>query len=111
MQLLDKYKKQLYIACVALLVVSAVLAVLPPLSSYFSWLTPPLALFLGLLYALLCGQPFPDFNKQMSKKLLQYAIVGLGFGMNLYASISSGKEGMMLTILSVAGTMLIGCFL
>ena len=111
MQLLDKYKKQLYIACLALLAVSAVLAVLPPLSGYFSWLTPPLALFLGLLYALLCGQPFPDFNKRMSKKLLQYAIVGLGFGMNLYASLSSGKEGMLFTIVSVAGTMIVGCLL
>lgn len=44
----------------------------------------------------------------MSKKLLQYSVVGLGFGMNLQASLQSGKEGMAFTILSVIGTMLIG---
>ena len=111
MSCIKKYRNHLYIACVAFLVVCALLAVLPPFACYFSWLTPPLALFMGLFYAILCGQPFPAFNKLMSKKLLQYAIVGLGFGMNLYASLSSGKEGMLFTIVSVAGTMIIGCLL
>jgi uncharacterized integral membrane protein (TIGR00698 family) len=71
-------------------------------------MTPPVALFLGLIYALLCGQAYPKFNKIVSKKLLQYAVVGLGFGMNLHASLASGKEGMMFTVVSVAGTMLVG---
>jgi uncharacterized integral membrane protein (TIGR00698 family) len=71
-------------------------------------MTPPVALFLGLIYALLCGQAYPKFNKIASKKLLQYAVVGLGFGMNLHASLASGKEGMMFTVVSVAGTMLVG---
>ena len=35
-------------------------------------------------------------------------MVGLGFGMNLQASLASGKQGMEFTILSVVGTMLIG---
>lgn len=45
--------------------------------------------------------------------LLQYSVVGLGFGMNLHESLASGKEGMTFTIISVIGTlaigMLIGC--
>ena len=53
-------------------------------------------LFIGLAYALLCGQGYPDFNKKMSKKLLQYSVVGLGFGMNLYESLASGREGMLI---------------
>ncbi len=65
-------------------------------------------MFLGLAFALLCGQAYPKFNKKVSKYLLQYSVVGLGFGMNLHASLASGKEGMAFTILSVAGTMLIG---
>jgi uncharacterized integral membrane protein (TIGR00698 family) len=68
-------------------------------------------LFLGLLFALLCGQAYPKFNKKVSKKLLQYSVVGLGFGMNLHASLASGKEGMIFTIISVIGTMLIGMFI
>ena len=69
------------------------------------------ALFLGLAFALTCGQAFPVFNKKASKYLLQYAVVGLGFGMNLHASLASGKEGMEFTVLSVAGTLLIGWFI
>jgi uncharacterized integral membrane protein (TIGR00698 family) len=68
-------------------------------------------LFLGLAFALLCGQAYPKFNKKVSKKLLQYSVVGLGFGMNLHASLASGKEGMMFTIISVIGTMIIGMFI
>ena len=70
--------------------------------------TPPVALFLGLSFALLCGQAHPKFNKKISKYLLQYSVVGLGFGMNLQASLASGKEGMEFTVISVVGTLLIG---
>ena len=73
-----------------------------------SWVTPPVALFLGLVFALTLGQPFPKFNKKASKMLLQYSVVGLGFGMNLQKSLQSGAEGMAFTIISVVGTMLIG---
>ena len=76
--------------------------------AYSAWVTPPLALFLGLAFALLCGQAHPKFNKKTSKYLLQYSVVGLGFGMNLQASLASGKEGMEFTIISVVGTLLIG---
>lgn len=44
----------------------------------------------------------------MSKTLLQYSVVGLGFGMNLYESLASGREGMLFTIISVVGTLAIG---
>jgi uncharacterized membrane protein YadS len=67
-----------------------------------------MVLFIGLVFALLCGQAYPTFNKKVSKKLLQYSVIGLGFGMNLQASLASGKEGMLFTIISVVGTLLIG---
>ena len=69
------------------------------------------SLFLGLIFALVCGQAHPKFNKKVSKYLLQYSVVGLGFGMNLQASLASGKEGMEFTIISVIGTMIIGMFI
>jgi uncharacterized integral membrane protein (TIGR00698 family) len=43
--------------------------------------------------------------------LLQYSVVGLGFGMNLHSALASGKEGMEFTILSVVGTLVIGWFI
>lgn len=43
--------------------------------------------------------------------MLQYSVVGLGFGMNLHESLASGQEGMLFTIVSVFVTMLIGVWL
>lgn len=103
--------KFVYIGVLSVLTVCLLLGYVPGMSVFSSWVTPPVALFLGLTFALLCGQAYPKFNKKVSKKLLQYSVVGLGFGMNLHASLASGKEGMMFTIISVIGTMLIGMFI
>ena len=105
---MKRYSKQIYIVLVMLISVLLLIDYLPNVDSYVS---PPVALFLGLLFALICGQAYPKFNKKVSKKLLQYSVVGLGFGMNLQASLQSGKEGMAFTIVSVVGTMLIGWFI
>lgn len=78
---------------------------------FLPFVTPPIALFAGLFFALLCGQAYPTFNKKASRYLLQISVVGLGFGMNLHESLQSGKDGMMFTVISVAGTLLIGWFI
>ena len=103
--------KAIYAGILSILTVCLLAGYVPGMSAFSSWVTPPLALFLGLAFALLCGQAYPKFNKKVSKKLLQYSVVGLGFGMNLQASLASGKEGMLFTIVSVVGTMLIGTFI
>ncbi|MGN0212719.1 MAG: YeiH family protein [Muribaculaceae bacterium] len=102
------YSKQVYVAVLAILTLSLLMDYVPGAEMAASWVTPPVALFLGLAFALTFGQPFPKFNKKSSKYLLQYSVVGLGFGMNLQASLQSGKEGMAFTVISVVGTMLIG---
>lgn len=71
-------------------------------------LTSPVTLGIGIVFALAFGKVFPNFNKTMSKKMLQYAVVGLGFGMNVNKALASGSEGMMFTIVSVFGTLLLG---
>ncbi len=73
--------------------------------------TPPVALFTGLIFALVFGEAYPVFNKKASKILLQASVVGLGFGMNLGQAVESGKDGMLFTIASVAGTMILGILL
>ena len=103
--------KVIYIAILAVMTICLLLGYVPGMRMFSAWVTPPVSLFLGLLFALLCGQAYPKFNKKVSKKLLQYSVVGLGFGMNLHASLASGKEGMIFTIISVIGTMLIGMFI
>jgi len=74
-------------------------------------ITPPVALFLGLAFAMIFGIPFPKFNKKLSKYLLQASVVGLGFGMNLQKSLQSGADGMLFTIVSVVGVMVVGILL
>lgn len=106
--ILRTYNGIVYLTIVVVLVVCLLAGYVPNLSFLSGWVTPPVALFLGLVFALLCGQAYPKFNKKVSKKLLQYSVVGLGFGMNLHASLASGKEGMLFTIVSVVGTMLVG---
>ena len=111
MEFLKTNNKTIYSGILVVLVACLLLGYVPGISAFFSWVTPPVALFIGLAFALLCGQAYPKFNKKVSKKLLQYSVVGLGFGMNLHASLASGKEGMLFTIISVIGTMLIGMFI
>lgn len=74
-------------------------------------ISPAIALFLGLMFAIVFGTPFPKFNKKFSKYLLQASVVGLGFGMNLQKSLQSGADGMLFTIISVIGVMIVGILL
>ncbi|MBR6632209.1 MAG: putative sulfate exporter family transporter, partial [Alistipes sp.] len=109
--MLKKYDKVAYIITLSLLSVFVLMSCFPTLSAVGGFVTPPVALFVGLVYALLFGKPFASFNKKMSKVLLQYSVVGLGFGMNLYESLASGGSGMLFTIVSVFGTLAIGWFI
>ena len=72
------------------------------------YINPPIALFSGLVFALIFGTPFPKTNKKISKYLLQVSIVGLGFGMNLFDSLKSGSDGMIFTLFSVVSVMFLG---
>ena len=109
--MLRKYNRHIYIALLSVLTLCLLCDYIPALRFLSAWVTPPVVLFIGLVFALLCGQAYPTFNKNVSKKLLQYSVIGLGFGMNLQASLASGKEGMLFTIISVVGTLLIGMFI
>ena len=106
-----KYNRHIYIALLSIITLCLLCDYIPALRFLSTWVTPPVVLFIGLVFALLCGQAYPTFNKKVSKKLLQYSVIGLGFGMNLQASLASGKEGMLFTIISVIGTLLIGMFI
>jgi len=72
------------------------------------FLSPAIALFAGIVFALILNPPFPKQSKKLSKYLLQVAVVGLGFNMNLHKSLETGMDGMLFTIVSVVGVMIIG---
>ena len=75
------------------------------------FVSPAIALFMGLLLGFTVGNPYPKQSSKVSKYLLQFAVVGLGFGMNLHQSLQSGKEGMLFTIVSVIGVLTFGYWL
>ncbi|AYN03888.1 YeiH family protein [Flavobacterium sp. 140616W15] len=76
-----------------------------------SIISPPIALLLGLLVANLSGNPFLHFNHKAITILLQFSVVGLGFGMNATSALAAGKEGLVLTIASIFSTIILGYFL
>lgn len=96
-QVLTKYNKPLFILLF-------VICLMP-------FVSPAIALFLGLALGMTAGQPFPKFSKKTSKYLLQFSVVGLGFGMNLHESLKTGKEGMLFTIVSVVAVLALGMYL
>ena len=74
----------------------------------FPIISAPLALLLGLIFALIFKSPFPAFNKKASKYLLQVAVVGLGFGMNVQEALKAGSDGIVFTIFSVVSVLALG---
>ena len=70
------------------------------------WCSPPIALALGLAFALTVGSPFK--TSKATKILLQASVVGLGFGMNLQRVLTAGRTGILFTIATIIGTLLLG---
>ena len=85
-----------------------VLAVVLCLSPLIS---PPIALLMGLIIAQFIGHPYLHLNHKATHILLQVSVVGLGFGMNVTSALKAGKEGILFTIVSIIGTLVIGFFM
>lgn len=73
--------------------------------------TPPIALLLGLVVANVSGHPFLPFNHVAIRYLLQFSVVGLGFGMNAYQAIAIGSTSFLFTIASIFSTIALGLLL
>ena len=76
-----------------------------------SFISPPIALLLGLVVANLSGHPFLSLNSKSINILLQISVIGLGFGMNVTSAFSEGKGGFFFTIASILSTLVLGTFL
>lgn len=72
------------------------------------FVSPPVALLLGLIVAQFIGHPYLHLNQKATHILLQVSVVGLGFGMNVTSAMKAGKEGIVFTIVSIIGTLVIG---
>ncbi|MEO7673453.1 MAG: putative sulfate exporter family transporter [Pyrinomonadaceae bacterium] len=74
------------------------------------FVSPPIALALGLVVAFTFGNPFPKLEGKATKYLLQISVVLLGFGMNLSSVYKAGKDGILFTIVTIFGTLILGYF-
>lgn len=79
-----------------------ILACLTPFAS------PPIALALGLILALTIGNPYSEQTTKVTRILLRGSIILLGFGMNLTTVVKAGKDGILFTVATIFGTLVLG---
>ena len=68
----------------------------------------PMALVAGFIIAEVAGNPYAEWSKKITSGLLQYVVVGLGFGMNVNSALKAGKEGFLFTVFSIVMVLLLG---
>jgi uncharacterized integral membrane protein (TIGR00698 family) len=74
----------------------------------FPFISAPVALCLGIIFTNTLGHPYMHLNARVTKILLQASVIGLGFGLNVNSALQAGKEGVLLTVASISGTLLMG---
>lgn len=74
-------------------------------ASLTPWVSAPLALVVGIAFALTLGNPFAAQSKQWQTWLLQGSVVGLGAGMNLGVVARVGASGIGQTLLGLTVTL------
>ncbi len=75
------------------------------------FVSPAIALFSGIAFALIFGSLFNQQASKLSSLLLKIAVVGLGFGMNVKTAIAASSQGIFFTIISVLLVMITGVLL
>lgn len=72
------------------------------------WVSAPFALLLGLLLAQTTKHPYLQYNHKATRILLQFSVVGLGFGMNINTALKAGSQGILFTVVSILSTFIAG---
>ena len=75
------------------------------------FMSPPLALLLGLVLAQLMKHPYRHLNQKATSLLLKVSVIGLGFGMNIFSAMKAGREGFLFTVVSIFGVLILGFLL
>ncbi len=74
------------------------------------FVSPPIALALGLILAFTVGNPFAEQTTKVTRILLRASVILLGFGMNLSTMVKAGKDGVLFTVTTIFGTLILGYF-
>ena len=81
--------------------IAALLTLLP-------FISPGIALMLGILLALTLGNAYPFTSARFVTPLLQISVIGLGAGMNLVEVGQAGVHGFVYTVVGITLTMTAG---
>lgn len=72
------------------------------------FMSAPFALLLGLILAQLITPPYLELNHKATHLLLKAAVVGLGFGMNVFTAMKVGTAGLLATVVSIIAVLSLG---
>ena len=72
------------------------------------YISPPIALTVGIIFGLSVAHPLPADSKDLSRFLLQASVVALGFGMNLHEVIKAGRSGFIYTAMGITFALIVG---
>lgn len=78
------------------------------ISCFTPYITPPIALLLGVFLSQVFANPFRAHTSKATKILLQTSVIGLGFGMNIYEAAKAGQDAILFTIVTIGLTILLG---
>lgn len=65
------------------------------------WMSPPIALVLGVAFGLLVAHPYAPASRRAARMLLQVSVVALGFAMNFGDVMHAGAAGFVYTLLGI----------
>lgn len=72
------------------------------------WVSPPIALTLGMGLALTIQNPFLRTSRWIARQLLQICVILLGFGMDLAIVLQAGQTGALFAAISIGMTLILG---
>ncbi len=75
------------------------------------WINSGEALLMGVILALVFGNPFLAMNQRLTHRFLALSVIGLGAGMNLRVIGQVGVQGVAYTVIGISAAIILGTFL
>lgn len=75
------------------------------------WIGTATALLMGIFFSLLMGNPWPRHSARFSKIILQFSVVGLGFGLGVGEILRTGRDSVVYTVVGICCTLALGYWL
>lgn len=85
-----------------------ILFILAGIAAFTPYVSAPVALVGGSLFAQFLGNPFPSKSASAGSFLLKASVVGLGFGMTLDSALRVSKDGFWLTFATISLILILG---